>query len=215
MTFAREGRDLLDEKREILIMEIMGTLEDAHRKRLTMEKQLAEAYQAMVVAKVILGTETIRRAALGIPSEAVVDIHDRSVMGVVVPVVQVKWSKTDKPRYGFSGTTYALDQATHKFSACLELLVELAEIETTLWRLATELKKVQRRFNALDNLLIPQYEDTVKYIEYTLEEKEREILFQLKRVKEKLKQSLWRRGLRVSSIGFTATHILRHAIRRF
>ena len=70
------------------------------------------------------------------------------------------------------------------------LLVELAEIETTLWRLATELKKVQRRFNALDNLLIPQYEETVKYIEYTLEEKEREILFQLKRVKAKMKQEL-------------------------
>ncbi|MDY0091829.1 MAG: V-type ATP synthase subunit D [Candidatus Vecturithrix sp.] len=188
LIFAKEGRDLLDEKREILIMEIMGTLEDAHRKRLTMEKQLAEAHQAMIVANVVLGRENVRRAALGIPSEANIDIHDRSVMGVVVPVVQVKWSKTDKPRYSFAGTTYALDNAAHKFSDCLASLVELAEIETTLWRLATELKKVQRRFNALDNLLIPQYEETVKYIEYTLEEKEREILFQLKRVKEKLKQ---------------------------
>jgi V/A-type H+-transporting ATPase subunit D len=100
----------------------------------------------------------------------------------------VKWNRIEKPRYGFVGTTYALDKATQLFSKCLELLVELAEIETTLWRLATELKKVQRRFNALDNLLIPQYAETVKYIEYTLEEKEREILFQLKRVKEKLNQ---------------------------
>jgi V/A-type H+-transporting ATPase subunit D len=66
--------------------------------------------------------------------------------------------------------------------------VDLAEIETTLWRLATELKRVQRRFNALDNLLIPQHEETVKYIEHTLEEKEREILFQMKRVKAKMKR---------------------------
>jgi len=109
-------------------------------------------------------------------------------MGVVVPVVQVKWHKSDKPRYGFASTTFALDNVTQRFSHCFELLVELAEIETTLWRLATELKKVQRRFNALDNLLIPQYDETVKYIRYTLEEKEREILFQMKRVKEKLKE---------------------------
>jgi V/A-type H+-transporting ATPase subunit D len=65
LIFAKEGRDLLDEKREILIMEIMGTLEDAHRKRLTMEKQLAEAHQAMIVANVVLGRENVRRAALG------------------------------------------------------------------------------------------------------------------------------------------------------
>lgn len=186
--FAREGRDLLDEKREILIMEIMGMLEDAHRKRLTMEKELAEAYKALAVAKVLMGTESMRRASLGIQAEALVDIWDRSVMGVVVPVVQVKWNKFDKPRYGFAGTTLALDDMTQRFSHCLELLVELAEIETTLWRLATELKKVQRRFNALDNLLIPQYDETVKYIQYTLEEKEREILFQLKRVKEKISE---------------------------
>jgi V/A-type H+-transporting ATPase subunit D len=186
--FAREGRDLLDEKREILIMEIMGTLEDAHRKRITMEKELAEAYKALAVAKVLMGTESLRRASFGFQVEAEVDIRDRSVMGVVVPVVQAKWHKTKKPRYGFGGTTYALDKATQRFSSCLELLVELAEIETTLWRLATELKKVQRRFNALDKILIPQHEETVKYIQYTLEEKEREILFQLKRVKQKLKQ---------------------------
>jgi len=188
LDFAIEGRNLLDEKREILIMEIMGMLEDAHRRRMAMEKELVEAYHTLATAKVILGSDSVRRAALGLQAEAEVDIHDRSVMGVVVPVVQVKWHKTEKPRYGFAGTTYALDQAAGMFSKCLALLVELAEIETTLWRLATELKKVQRRFNALDNLLIPQYDETVKYIEYTLEEKEREILFQLKRVKEKLKR---------------------------
>lgn len=186
LTFAIEGRDLLDEKREILIMEIMAALEDAHRKRLSMEKELTDAFQAFAVAKVLIGTENVRRAALGIQSEATVDIHDRSVMGVPVPVVQAKWSKSDKPRYGFVGTTYALDKAAKQFSVCFEAVVELAEIETSLWRLATELKKTQRRFNALDNILIPEYAETVKYIEYTLEEKEREILFQLKRVKEKL-----------------------------
>jgi V/A-type H+-transporting ATPase subunit D len=188
LTFSKEGRDLLDEKREILIMEIMGMLENAHRKRLAVEKELAEAYQTLAIAKVIVGTRNIQRASLGIQTEAQIEIRERSVMGVVVPVVRVKWNRIEKPRYGFVGTTYALDKATQLFSKCLELLVELAEIETTLWRLATELKKVQRRFNALDNLLIPQYAETVKYIEYTLEEKEREILFQLKRVKEKLNQ---------------------------
>ncbi len=190
LTFAVEGRDLLDEKREILIMEIMAALEDAHRKRLSMEKELADAFQSFAVAKVLIGTENIRRAALGIQAEATVDIHDRSVMGVPVPVVQAKWSKSEKPRprYGFVGTTYALDNAAKQFSACFEAVVELAEIETSLWRLATELKKTQRRFNALDNILIPEYAETVKYIEYTLEEKEREILFQLKRVKEKLRR---------------------------
>jgi V/A-type H+-transporting ATPase subunit D len=187
LIFAREGRDLLDEKRELLIMEIMGTLEDAHRKRLAMEKELSEAYKSLSIAKVIMGSENVERASLGIQAEADVDIRDRSVLGVVVPVVQVEWKRTEKPRYGFVGTTYALDKAAQFFSKSLELLMELAEIETTLWRLATELKKVQRRFNALDNILIPQYDETVKYIQNTLEEKEREILFQLKRVKEKLK----------------------------
>ena len=188
LTFAKEGRDLLDEKREILIMEIMSMLEDAYRKRLTMEKELAEAYKALAIAKVVMGTDNVQRAALGIQAGATIEIRDRSVMGVVVPVVRVNWKKTEKPPYGFGGTTFALDQAAQRFSKCLALLVELSEVETTLWRLADELKKVQRRFNALDNILIPQYSETVQYIQYTLEEKEREILFQLKRVKAKLKR---------------------------
>lgn len=186
LAFAIQGRDLLDEKREILVMEIMSTIEDAHRKRLSVEKELAEAYRVLSAANVLLGTENVRRAALGTREEADVHLQDRSVMGVVVPIVKVEWHKTNKPRYGFVGTTYMLDQAAKKFSTCLEMLVEIAEIEIALWRLATELKKVQRRFNALDNILIPQYSDTVYYIKYTLEEKEREVLFQLKRVKAKL-----------------------------
>jgi V/A-type H+-transporting ATPase subunit D len=84
-------------------------------------------------------------------------------------------------QFGFQETAHCLDDAVHRFTLCLAKLARLAQIETTLWRLAYELKKTQRRANALNNIFIPEYRDTIKY----LEEKEREELFQLKRVKMK------------------------------
>ena len=105
-------------------------------------------------------------------------------MGIVLPVVSFSYTKSCCNQYGFQDTSHCLDETVKRFYSCLEKLAKLAQIEITLWRLVNELKKTQRRANALNNIFIPEYRDTIKYLEDNLEEKEREEIFQLKRVKK-------------------------------
>jgi len=112
-------------------------------------------------------------------------VTPRSVMGVVVPTV--RYTVPDRrPLYGFGDSSVVLDQATQAWGEALALIGELAEKVTAVWRLALELRRTQRRVNALENVFIPAYEETLAYIRDTLEEKDREDLFRMKRAKERL-----------------------------
>jgi V/A-type H+-transporting ATPase subunit D len=105
-------------------------------------------------------------------------------MGVVIPVVEARGKPPETP-YGLGDTNVALDEATSRFRRVLEEIPVLAETMTTVWRVARELQKTQRRVNALQNIFIPQYEKTVTFIESALEEREREETFRLKRIKSR------------------------------
>jgi V/A-type H+-transporting ATPase subunit D len=185
LEFAQEGYDLLEQKREVLVMEVMGLMEDFRRCKKDVEDSLSSAYDHLKKANMILGEKRIRKAALSAVSCENITIRDRSIMGIVVPVISYSQKKDCCNQYGFQETSHCLDQTVKQFYSCLEKLARLAQIEITLWRLASELKKTQRRANALHNIFIPEYRDTIKYLEDNLEEKEREELFQLKRVKKK------------------------------
>jgi V/A-type H+-transporting ATPase subunit D len=178
---AQEGRQLLDEKREIILRELFSHLEDLRRSRAEAEAALTEAYSELAAACVSLGREQVARAALAAPAAAEIATQERSLFGIVLPLLNWQPAETAPP-WGLLGTSLELDLAREKFLAAMRRLVEQAELEIAFRRLAVELRKTQKRVNALSNLLIPQYQETVGYMESGLEEREREALFQLKRV---------------------------------
>jgi V/A-type H+-transporting ATPase subunit D len=186
LVFAEEGYQLLDQKREILVMEVMHMIEDVRRARKNAEEVLRKAYAALTKATMRTGVKKVRAVSMAIVPDIAIKITDRSIMGVVIPIIDIT-SRESKQAYAPGGTNAAVDEATVMFRSALKTIAELAEVEVAVWRLAMELKKTQRRVNALENIFIPQYHETMKFLEDNLAEKEREAFFQMKRVKAKLK----------------------------
>lgn len=182
LTMARTGYDLLEEKREVLVSELLNIIDDAEHLRREVNERLEAAYQVLREAVVELGRDQVERTALACGAKAAIRIRERSIMGVLVPLMEREVGELEL-QYGLLGTTGRLDEALARFHEALEVLLQLAETETTAWRLAVELKKTQRRVNALESIFIPQYEETIRYIEAMLEEVERESIFQMKRLK--------------------------------
>jgi len=179
---AREGHEILDRKREVLTTELIHMAHDSVTLQSHVQKLLEDAYAALEVARLEMGREHLEWAALSVNSTIEVDIRPSSVMGVVIPRVSSVGTPPENP-YGLGNTTVALDEAAARFRSVLEEIPALAETLTTVWRLARELQKTKRRVNALEHVFIPQYEDTVKFVENALEEREREDLFRMKRIK--------------------------------
>jgi len=179
---ARLGYTLLDRKREVLTMNLMHMAHDAEAVQRQVDGLLAEAYAALRVANLTMGREMVDWASLATVGQAEVRVLLRSIMGVVVPTVELQ-GEPAALAFGLGDTTAGLDEARRKFRQALELLPTLAESVSSVWRLAAELQRTQRRVNALEYLFIPQYDETVKFIEESLEEKDREERFRLKRVK--------------------------------
>ncbi len=182
LALAREGYELLDEKREALIMEVMGMVQDAEAGVEEMNRRFAAAYKALRLARVSVGTEKLEWTALSALSEPQVRIAQRSIMGVTVPIVEM--SREAPPlQYGLGDTTASLDEAVKRFRDLLPYVCQMAETLTAIWRLTREIRKTQRRVNALSNIFIPRYQTTLKFIEEALEEKERDEHFRMKRIK--------------------------------
>lgn len=187
LALALLGYDLLDRKRNILIRELMGTVDKAGELRSTIEETYKTAYQALMQANISLGV--IEPYAASIPIEDGISLSCRSVMGVELPKVTLEPRKPDV-NYGFLNTTSQLDKAYLAFDKVKRVTAELAEVESSIYRLSVAIRKTQRRANALQNIIIPREKATVKYISDSLEEKEREEFSRLKVIKAvKLKRS--------------------------
>jgi len=182
LAFARQGFELLDKKRDVLIMEILRRIDDAEEIQREVEDQFTVAYRLLQQARAAVGTERVQRTALLRPQEIDVQITPRSIMGVAIPMVRCG-QPTKQPTYGFGDTSVFLDQARIEWTKALSMMGRLSEAVATVWRLAFELRRTQRRANALESIYIPSYEETRDYIEATVEEKEREDLFRMKRAK--------------------------------
>lgn len=179
---AREGYEILDRKREVLTTELVHIAHDAVQLQGDVQKLLTAAYEALDTARLDMGREHLEWAALSVTSTIEVDVRPSSVMGVVIPQVSSTGAPPETP-YGLGDTTVSLDEAAARFRQVLQQVPALAEMMTTVWRLARELQKTQRRVNALEHVFIPEYKETVAYIETALEEREREELFRMKRIK--------------------------------
>ncbi len=184
LAIARSGHDLLEEKREVLVSELLHIIDDAEACRQRANDALAQAYRALREAVVELGRDQVRRAALACAAEARITLQERSVMGVPIPLLERQILEL-QPQFGLLGTSHTLDEALRRFHNALEVILRLAEVERAAWHLAVELKKTQRRVNALENIFIPNYEETIHYIEGRLEEAERETIFQMKLLKKR------------------------------
>lgn len=185
LELSKQGYSLLDKKRNILITEMMSLIERAEEIQSSIDNIFSNAYRALQRANVSLGASTVQQVGYSIPEETNVEIKLRSVMGVEIPKVNIKEHNAVRVSYSFFGTNYFFDEAYENFNRVKKLTVELAEIENTICRLADHIKKTQKRANALKSIIIPRYQSLVKYIQNSIEEKEREEFTRLHVIKER------------------------------
>ncbi|MGB9812850.1 MAG: V-type ATP synthase subunit D [Thermovenabulum sp.] len=191
LEFSKKGYELLDKKRNVLIRELMSIMKRAEELQEKINKIFEEAYEALKIANITLGVNQVYEVACSIPLMEEFDILHKSVMGVEIPKIKYE-KKPLEHYYSFYHTNTALDIALTKFYEVKYLLLELAEVEDSIFKLAIEVKRTQKRANALKNIQIPKYEKIVKVISEVLEEKEREDFFRLKTLKKKLKRRVKR-----------------------
>ncbi len=183
---SKQGQELLERKRMILVKEKEKYEEKANNLRMQMKTLFSEAYLLLQDASIDMGMEKIAVLANGIKKENSIDIKYRTIMGVEIPsVVWAEQDENQKLNYGFYETTISLDKAVLKFNEIKEKMLILAELENTVKRLELSIIKVQTRSNALQNIIIPENEKIEKSIQNALEEKEREDFSRLKVVKRR------------------------------
>ena len=188
---AVKGHGLLKEKRNALIMEFFNILDRVKGSREIVEKNLAEAFQDLTAAQIAMGDLSVKKASMSVKESVKVDIDSRSVMGVVVPLIDSEISQRTivERGYGFLDTSARIDEAAKRFENATKLILELAETEKTIMLLANEIESTKRRVNALEHIIIPRLQNTVKYIEMRLEEMERENFVRLKMIKKTMETS--------------------------
>lgn len=179
------GFELLDRKRNILIREMLLLIDKVKSLRGEISSTYREAYEALQEANVTLGM--VQETAMAVPVDDGVTITYRSVMGVEIPNVRLAESEI-RMCYGLDRTNSRLDYAYVCFQKAKRVTALLAEVENSVYRLANAIRKTQRRANALENIVIPRYEETAKFITDALEEKDREEFSRLKVIKAKKRQ---------------------------
>lgn len=184
LAFAKKGYELLDRKRTLLIREMMSLIDEASNLQKEIEIEFSKAYDALKLANITMGTENVEKIARSIEKEKDFTMLTKSVMGVEIPHIKYEEDSLTV-EYGFFRTNPAFDKAVLSFNNIRKLIYKLAEVENSVYKLAMEIKKTQKRTNALEKIQIPKYSSTIKYIEEVLEEKEREDFFRLKRIKGK------------------------------
>ena len=182
LSLARTGYELLDKKRNILVREMMTLIDRAAEIQDKIDITYSKAYLALQKANITLGY--IDDLARTVPVDDSLKLSYRSVMGVEIPIVTIDETMEEKGIfYGLGSTDANFDEAYMCFGEVKRLTADLAEVENSVYRLADAIKKTQKRANALKNIMIPRFEETVKFISDALEEKDREEFSRLKVIK--------------------------------
>lgn len=189
LAVSQNGYDLLEQKRELLVQELMKMVEKVRLLERELDEVTAVAYPAFKRMLMAAGSDKIKRISRNVR-------YDFSIMEKSVNIGGMSFDTIDvtipqqKLFYSMIGTYANTDDVISKFFKLLSVLTQMASIRTIVWRLAEEVKKTQRRVNALDKMVIPQTLETKIYIENSLEEKERENVFVLKALKKKNERKL-------------------------
>ncbi len=181
---AAGGGEILEQKRNIILKEIISMLEEVEKLRERVDESVQKSYRLLVKAFMESGKKRVQQESELISFKADIEVVRKSFIGVVVPEVSVKKSSKPLP-VGYMGDTIYLDLARISFVKSVEMILKLSSMEIKVWRLAKELKKSVIRVNALKNYYLPKYRKEIKEIESSLEESEREFLVILKRLVKK------------------------------
>jgi len=190
ITLAKQGLELLEQKRTALMKEFMRIVDTVMERSDLLEQTAANARQALARAEATAGTEAVNSAAMASRTNLPLEVTTVNVMGVKVPHIEQR--RVSRPvlgrGYSIVGTSITIDEAASAFEAEVDAIIQLAESELRLTRLAAEIRRTSRRLNALDHMLIPHLEAERDYIQMALEERERADHFRLKLVKRALER---------------------------
>ena len=182
LALAHQGYDLMDKKRNILLKELMSLIDEAKDIQEEIDQTFTKAYASLQRANIEHGISKVRELAFTVPIEDSIRIQTRSIMGTEIPHVKYDAKQNDLT-YSFSTTRESIDIAREAFREVKDLTIKLSMVENAAYRLATNIKKTQKRANALKNITIPMYSNLVYTISNALEEKEREEFTRLKVIK--------------------------------
>ncbi len=184
---ARKGHKLLKDKRDELMRQFIELVRENKELRREVEKGIAEANAHMAVARSVMSDEALNVALMLPMQEMSLEITEKNVMSVMIPVFDAKFKTADANdiySYGYAFTSSDLDDAVKALSDIMPLMLRLAEVEKSCQLMAAEIEKTRRRVNALEHVLIPQYEETIKYIRMKLDENDRATTTRLMKVKD-------------------------------
>ena len=184
LALANQGYELMDKKRNILIRELMELIDQAKDIQEQIDSTFTHAYKCLQHANIEHGISLVSQLAYTVPIEDSIKIKSRSIMGTEIPLVDYTPDE-NQPTYSFSTTDESIDRAREAFRKVKELTIKLSMIENAAYRLENNIKKTQKRANALKNITIPTYTTLVSSISNALEEKEREEFTRLKVIKQR------------------------------
>ncbi|MEM2082927.1 MAG: V-type ATP synthase subunit D [Nitrososphaerota archaeon] len=180
---AIRARNLLEEKRNVLAMELLDYIKKINLAQEKIDEKIRKAHNAFLEAQMVLGKIGIRSAVVSIsPDRFSIEEKYRSIMGIRIPMLNLIENKIQIP-YNFLSTPSKLDEVAFHMNEVIKTTIEVAEAQATIKKLAEELKRIKRRVNALDRIIIPRIRNRIKYIEERLSEMERETIFRIKRIK--------------------------------
>lgn len=185
--FAQQGYQLLEQKREILVAELMSLIDMAADIQKKSDEALAKAYHALEQAVIKMGRAKVESASLAVNLSTDISVRQRAIIGVDVPVLDVRFID-NSPYYSLKDTSFWLDETVECFKKVLKLLGDLTEVKITVLKIAKEVSKTIRRVNALEKIYLPDYSDTIKYITDVLDEQDRETFFVLKLIKSRFEK---------------------------
>ncbi|HCT63781.1 MAG TPA: V-type ATP synthase subunit D [Lachnospiraceae bacterium] len=183
---ATRGHKLLKDKLDELMKQFLEIVKENKRLREEAEGVLERAYKSFIIARAVMSEEYMGEALMMPKQSVAVDVGKKNIMSVDVPVFYFKkeGNQNDIYPYGLAFTSGELDSAMEAFSAAMEPLLSLAQSEKSAQLLAQEIEKTRRRVNALENVMIPNYQETIKYISQKLEENDRASTTRLMKVKD-------------------------------
>ena len=187
LKFAQQGYELLDQKRNILIIELLALVDQTADFQARVENMLAKAYKALEETVFDMGKLKVQYLTGAVNISTDITIRTRRVMGVSLPVIETQF-KEHSPYYSPMGTSFWVDSSLYFFKEVIKLLGKLSELKISVLRLANEVKKTIRKVNALEKIAIPDLKETVHYIESRLEENERDMVILMKMVKGNLEK---------------------------
>ena len=188
LALAKQGYDLMDKKRNILIRELMDLIDEAKDIQEQIDTTFTRAYACLQHANIEQGISKVEELAFTVPIEESIRIQTRSIMGTEIPYVKYN-AQENSLTYSLSDTYESIDIAREAFRQVKDLTIKLSMVENSAYRLAASIKKTQKRANALKNITIPTYSALVYKISNELEEKEREEFTRLKVIKRMKQKS--------------------------